>query len=157
MPALEADLRHLIGADWRERIAPVPSTSAYAARILEAAEEGWAAGVIAHHYTRYLGDLSGGQMIARRVAKQHGLDAEQWQKRFTAVGRPGPYLRVLEPGTLAAGDEIVVEQRPDHDVTVSTMFRALTTERHLLPRLAEIDRMDPEAVRAAERYVAALV
>jgi MOSC domain-containing protein YiiM len=64
---------------------------------------------------------------------------------------------VLEPGSLATGDEIDVEHRPDHDVTVSTMFRALTTERHLLPRLAEVDRMDPEAVRAAERYVAALV
>ena len=34
---------------------------------------------------------------------------------------------------------------PDHDVTVSTMFRAMTTERHLLPRLAELDGIDPEA------------
>ena len=74
MPALEADLRHLIGDDWRDRIAPVPATAAYAARIREVAEEGWAAGLVAHHYTRYLGDLSGGQMIAKRVAKQHGLD-----------------------------------------------------------------------------------
>ena len=87
----------------------------------------------------------------------HGHDARHWQKRFTAVGRPGPYLRVLEPGTLAAGDEVVVEHRPDHDVTVSTMFRALTTERHLLRHLVGLDRIDPEAVRAAERYVASLV
>ena len=87
----------------------------------------------------------------------HRLDDRQWQKRFTAVGRPGPYLRVLEPGAVAAGDEIVVEHRPAHGVTVSTMFRALTTERHLLPRLVGVDGMDPEAVRAAERYVAALV
>lgn len=76
MPALEADLAHLIGADWRARIAAVPATAAYAERIREVTEEGWVAGVVAHHYTRYLGDLSGGQMIARRVAKQHGLDRE---------------------------------------------------------------------------------
>lgn len=76
MPALEADLAHLIGDDWRDRIAPVPATAAYAARIREVAEEGWVAGLVAHHYTRYLGDLSGGQMIAKRVAKQHGLDRE---------------------------------------------------------------------------------
>ncbi|QYM77342.1 biliverdin-producing heme oxygenase [Leucobacter luti] len=75
MPALEADLEYLIGSDWREQIAPVPATAAYAARIREIAEEGWAAGIVAHHYTRYLGDLSGGQMIAKRVAKQHELDA----------------------------------------------------------------------------------
>ncbi len=73
MAALEEDLAHLIGADWRERIAPVPATAAYAARIREIADEGWAAGIVAHHYTRYLGDLSGGQMIAKRVAKQHEL------------------------------------------------------------------------------------
>lgn len=74
LPALEEDLEFLVGADWREQIAAVPATAAYAARITEIAEEGWAAGIIAHHYTRYLGDLSGGQMIAKRVAKQHGFD-----------------------------------------------------------------------------------
>ncbi len=74
LPALEEDLEFLVGADWREQIAAVPATAAYAARITEIGEEGWAAGVIAHHYTRYLGDLSGGQMIAKRVAKQHGFD-----------------------------------------------------------------------------------
>jgi MOSC domain-containing protein YiiM len=87
----------------------------------------------------------------------HGHDARQWQKRFTVVGRPGPYLRVLEPGTLAAGDELVVEHRPDHDVTVSMMFRALTTERALLRHLVGLDRIDPQAIEAAERYAASLV
>ena len=87
----------------------------------------------------------------------HGYDAHQWQKRFTAAARPGPYLRVLEPGMLTVGDEIVVEHRPDHDITVSTLFRALTTERTLLPRLAGLDRIDPEARRTAEKYVASLV
>ncbi|MEU6136451.1 hypothetical protein [Nocardioides sp. NPDC047086] len=36
-----------------------------------------------------------------------------------------PYLRVLEEGQLQVGDEIVVVHRPDHDITVSTLFRAL--------------------------------
>ena len=52
-----------------------------------------------------------------------------WVKRFAAEGRPGPYLRVLEEGTLQAGDEIVVEHRPEHGVTVSMMFRALMSDR----------------------------
>lgn len=73
---LEADLEFLVGADWRDKIEAVPATAAYAARIREVEAEGWLAGVVAHHYTRYLGDLSGGQMIARRVSKQHGFTDE---------------------------------------------------------------------------------
>ena len=84
-----------------------------------------------------------------------GYDDTRWQKRFTAEARPGPYLRVLEPGTLQAGDALVVEHRPDHDVTVSTMFRALTTDRWLLPRLAGLDRIDPDARAEAAAYAAA--
>lgn len=74
MATLERDLEFLIGPDWRDRIEAVPATQEYAERIREVDAEGWIAGVIAHHYTRYLGDLSGGQMIARRVSKQHGLE-----------------------------------------------------------------------------------
>ena len=84
-----------------------------------------------------------------------GYDHRAWVKRFTRVGRPGPYLRVLTEGTLAAGDELTVVHRPGHGVTVSTMFRALTTEADLLPRLLEVDGLVAQARRTAERYVAA--
>ena len=93
--------------------------------------------------------------VFKRWMGATGFDDAAWVKRFTAEGRPGPYLRVLEPGTLAAGDEVVVEHRPDHDVTVSTMFAALTTRRDLLPRLAGLERIDPEAIEAARAFVAA--
>ncbi|MGN6574501.1 MAG: MOSC domain-containing protein [Nocardioides sp.] len=94
--------------------------------------------------------------VFKRWMGATGFEDTAWVKRFTAEGRPGPYLRVLEPGTLAAGDDIVVEHRPDHDVTVSTMFAALTTRRDLLPRLAGLDRIDPEATEAARAFVAAM-
>jgi MOSC domain-containing protein YiiM len=74
-----------------------------------------------------------------------GFDNSAWVKRFTAKGRPGPYLRVLEEGTLQAGDEITVEHRPDHGVTVSTMFAAMTTDSSLLPELLKVDGL-PEKV-----------
>lgn len=35
-----------------------------------------------------------------------------WIKRFTQAGRPGTYLRVIEPGQIGAGDPVVVESRP---------------------------------------------
>jgi heme oxygenase len=73
IPALESDLAFLIGDDWRERLTLVPATVEYAARIREVAAE-WPAGYIAHHYTRYLGDLSGGLHIGRIIARQFGFD-----------------------------------------------------------------------------------
>ena len=85
-----------------------------------------------------------------------GFDDRQWVKRFAAVGRPGPYLRVLEEGEVEAGHRIDVVLRPDHDVTVSVMFAALTTRREWLPRLLEVPGMVAEARDAAERYVAQL-
>jgi MOSC domain-containing protein YiiM len=85
-----------------------------------------------------------------------GLDATGWIKRFSAVGRPGPYLRVLEEGTVEAGDEIVVAHRPAHHVTVTAMFRALTTDRSLLPSLLSIDCLPPDTRARAERWVDAM-
>ncbi len=73
MPALEIDLEHLLGADWRDKISPVPATTAYVKRIREVEAEGWGGGFIAHHYTRYLGDLSGGQHIAKLMARRFGF------------------------------------------------------------------------------------
>ncbi|MEP6482103.1 MAG: MOSC domain-containing protein [Rhodoglobus sp.] len=58
-----------------------------------------------------------------------------WLKTFTAVARPGAYLQVVVSGTVEEGDLISVLDRPDHDVTISLTYRALTTERDLLPEL----------------------
>jgi MOSC domain-containing protein YiiM len=76
-----------------------------------------------------------------------GYDATAWVKRFTLDNRPGPYLRVLEEGRVQAGDPIEVVHRPDHGITVSFMFRALTTEQHLAPELLRIEGL-AESVRA---------
>ena len=74
LPAIEDDLEFLIGPDWREQIRPLPTTVRYVQRIEEVAAEGWAGGFIAHHYTRYLGDLSGGQFIRKLMQRQFGFE-----------------------------------------------------------------------------------
>jgi MOSC domain-containing protein YiiM len=83
-----------------------------------------------------------------------GFDNKAWVKRFTALGRPGPYLRVLEEGTLQAGDAITVEHRPDHGVTVSTMFAAMTTDTSLLPELLKVDGLPEKVYQHVRRHVA---
>ena len=72
LPKLEADLRYLLGDNWREQITPLPSTARYVDRILQSAS--WGGLFVAHHYTRYLGDLSGGLIIGKLVRKEYGLD-----------------------------------------------------------------------------------
>ncbi|MEW9552703.1 heme oxygenase (biliverdin-producing) [Nonomuraea sp. NPDC050783] len=69
-PALERDLSTIYGPSWRERIAPSKSTRTLVARIQQVAD--WPCGYIAHHYTRYLGDLSGGQFIRMELQKIYG-------------------------------------------------------------------------------------
>jgi MOSC domain-containing protein YiiM len=78
-----------------------------------------------------------------------------WVKMFTAEARPGAYLRVVTPGSIGAGDWIEVTHRPDHDVTVSMVFRAETTERDLLPRLlAAGDHLHPSTRAAVDKHLA---
>jgi heme oxygenase len=72
VPALVADLEHLIGPDWPARVAASPATSEYRARLREVAFT-WPAGFVAHHYTRYLGDLSGGQIMRSTLDQAYGL------------------------------------------------------------------------------------
>jgi heme oxygenase len=73
VPALEADLAFLDGPGWRERIVARPATLQYVARIhaIDRAET-----FVAHHYTRYLGDLSGGQYLGPAIARGYGLNGD---------------------------------------------------------------------------------
>jgi MOSC domain-containing protein YiiM len=69
-------------------------------------------------------------------------------KRFTAHGASGAYLRVLETGEIGAGDRVEVVHRPDHGVTVGTVFRAYTTQKHRLPEIAPAVPYLPQRTRA---------
>ena len=82
-----------------------------------------------------------------------GYDNTAWVKRFAAEQRSGPYLRVVEEGLLTAGDRIDVVHRPGHGVTVSTMVRALTTERSLLPELAQVENLAVVARQQLDAFV----
>jgi MOSC domain-containing protein YiiM len=86
---------------------------------------------------------------------ESGYDSDKWIKRFTQEARPGPYLQVVQEGQVTVGDAIEVVRRPDHGITVTTMFKALTIDRDLLPSLLDAgDDLIPEARDAVEAHVA---
>ncbi|WJZ03226.1 heme oxygenase (biliverdin-producing) [Corynebacterium freiburgense] len=77
VPSLEADLDHLHGGkEWRETVTALPATQAYVDRLNEIAETSDAARLVAHHYVRYLGDLSGGQVIGRMMQRHYDVAPE---------------------------------------------------------------------------------
>ncbi len=60
--SLERDLAYYYGVNWRDQVAPSPAAKAYVQRIHEIGETAPEL-LVAHSYTRYLGDLSGGQIL----------------------------------------------------------------------------------------------
>ncbi|MFG3363600.1 heme oxygenase (biliverdin-producing) [Streptomyces sp. NPDC090032] len=95
VPAIERDLAHLRGAGWRDGVSALPATQAYASRVAECARD-WPGGYIAHHYTRYLGDLSGGQIIRDKAEKNWGFARKGDGVRFyvfEGIANPASFKR----------------------------------------------------------------
>ncbi|SEC58827.1 heme oxygenase [Nocardioides exalbidus] len=92
LPAIEEDLAY-----WAEAsgvpapdVFHSPATDAYVAQLLEART--WAPLFVAHHYTRYLGDLSGGQVIGRVLDRELGLAGRGTAfYAFPGIPKPKPY------------------------------------------------------------------
>lgn len=74
-PAIEADLNVLCGSSWRQRLALLPAAERYANRVATAGD-GEGTRLIGHAYTRYLGDLNGGQIVRQLLTSSLGLDQQ---------------------------------------------------------------------------------
>ena len=83
---------------------------------------------------------------------QGWMKSSDWIERFTQAALPGAYLRVIEPGDIRADDPIEIVHRPDHDVTVTFSFRALTIEPESLPRLLVADALPQETRDLARKH-----
>jgi heme oxygenase len=98
LPALSADLRFLLGAEWADRIVALPSTTVYCTRMRTVAFDRPAA-FIAHHYARYLGDLSDGQYLGPSIARAYGLNVDG-HRFFVFEGIDAPAFRSRYRGLL---------------------------------------------------------
>jgi heme oxygenase (biliverdin-producing, ferredoxin) len=70
--ALESDLRALYGAEWAGSLPLLPAGERYGLRVAAAAENDGTR-LLGHAYARYLGDLSGGQILKRLLSKALGF------------------------------------------------------------------------------------
>ncbi|MEV6528242.1 biliverdin-producing heme oxygenase [Streptomyces sp. NPDC051639] len=107
--ALERDLTHLRGAGWRSTLTALPATEAYAARVAECARA-WPGGYIAHHYTRYLGDLSGGQIIRDKAERTWGFARKGDGVRFYV------FEDIANPAAFKRGYRTLLDSVPADDL-----------------------------------------
>jgi heme oxygenase len=69
---IEADLTHFWGKGWRGSLNAVGATRNYVDRLENVASRGSEL-FVAHHYTRYLGDLSGGRIIKTLIQRHYAI------------------------------------------------------------------------------------
>jgi MOSC domain-containing protein YiiM len=69
------------------------------------------------------------------------MNDKKFPRQFTEALRPGSYLRLIVEGTLGAGDEIRVIEKPAHGLTIRDVFRIYTRDRDEVERLLSVPRM----------------
>lgn len=88
LASIDADLEHWSGG--RPVDIDSPAADAYVARLEASAE--WGGLYLAHHYTRYLGDLSGGQVFGTVLKREFDLgEVGASFYKFTEIPKPKPY------------------------------------------------------------------
>ncbi len=140
VPHLQADLHRLLGDHWASAAADLrlPATDRYVSRIRGTATD-WPGAFIAHHYVRYLGDLSGGQIIKATVTRIYGEHGHRSTGFYTfeRIQRIKPfrdrYRELLDQAPLTPDQQrqVVAEA-----VTAFELNRAVfaeLAERHLPP------------------------
>jgi heme oxygenase len=128
LPALEADLEFLLGPDWRSSITPLPTTQRYVDRIKKVGAT-WAGGFVAHHYTRYLGDLSGGQYIGRLMSRRFGFDTNGIGfYLFADIADPAAFKDVYREQLDAAPWDADEQERVIDEVLVAYRFNTALFE-----------------------------
>ncbi|RUQ99067.1 heme oxygenase (biliverdin-producing) [Labedella endophytica] len=123
--AIEADLAALGAPDWRDTLPALPATIVYEERLRALARDE-PLRLVAHHYTRYLGDLSGGQVMATMLRRHYGATEDQLSYfRFDALGPLVPYKRGYRDAldaldlTDAERDALVAEARAAFDANTA--------------------------------------
>ncbi|XP_061567601.1 heme oxygenase 1a [Cololabis saira] len=89
LESLERDLEHFLGSDWKSRVIVPAATHRYVQRLQQIGSESPEL-LVAHAYTRYLGDLSGGQVLGKITQKSLGLSSKEGLSFFSFPGVSSP-------------------------------------------------------------------
>jgi len=131
-PTIESDLAALCGESWSRDVPLLDAAEHYAGRIAKAALDDGAK-LIAHAYTRYLGDLSGGQILRRQLARSLELRPGELSfydfQRFSDLDAlKAQYRKALDQaGARASDPHAVIEEGAiafSHNIDLSRAVEA---------------------------------
>jgi heme oxygenase len=142
--ALAEDLVVLHGAGWRADIEPASAAQQYAEHLREVAERR-AGLLVAHAYVRYLGDLSGGQMLKRVVATSLGL-ADGRGTRFYEFGTAAEVAALA--AAFRAGLAALTDDALEVEAIVAEAIESFQMHHRLFDALAQPDPAGPQAAAA---------
>lgn len=131
LPALIQDLERLHEGDWRAELALMPASQAYAARLEQLAKEQPLL-LLAHAYLRYLGDLYGGQMMARLVRQHYDLSGDEGTA-FYAFGEAAEVERLKQQ--FRAGLDALNLNAEQADAVVAEACEAFQRHQQLFEEL----------------------
>ena len=140
--SLEQDLAFYFGEGWRNSVKATPAAQEYVARIHQIAQESPEL-LVGHHYTRYIGDLSGGQILKAIAQKAINLGEHDGLRfyAFDAIpdeqGFKANYRATLDalPIDQATADRIVAEANHAFHLNM-TMFQEL--EGNLIAAIGKV-------------------
>ncbi|MEA5422416.1 heme oxygenase (biliverdin-producing) [Synechococcus sp. CCY9202] len=140
--SLEQDLAFYFGEGWRNSVKATPAAQEYVARIHQIAQESPEL-LVGHHYTRYIGDLSGGQILKAIAQKAMNLGEHDGLRfyAFDAIpdekGFKANYRATLDalPIDQATADRIVAEANHAFHLNM-TMFQEL--EGNLIAAIGKV-------------------
>jgi len=122
---LEDDLDVLHGADWRD-LPVARATRAYVARV----EQADPSELVAHVYVRYLGDLSGGQILARIVRETLRLEGAAGTQFYRFAADAKTLAQRLRHGI----DELAGDDDLDHAIVEEARW-AFSMHVHMFEEL----------------------
>lgn len=110
---LEEDLAYYYGKNWREEVKPSTACVEYIERIKQVSDEQPEL-LVAHAYTRYMGDLSGGQILKNIAKRAMGLKDGSGLNfyEFNDIRNPGPFKNKYR----AAMDSLPIDQKQANDI-----------------------------------------
>ena len=81
------------------------------------------------------------------------MGVDGFHVEFNRTGRVGAMCQVVEPGVVSAGDPVILDHRPDHDVSIGVLVTGMTPAQ--AQGLLDSDTPLTAAVRAKAKRLAA--
>ena len=139
-PEIIKDLVYHYGSDWKDEIKPLETTKRYLLRLRQLSEEDPML-LVAHQYTRYLGDLSGGRILKKAFMKIYESPNSEGFRFYEFENIPN--IEDFKKLYRSRLDSLQLD-REDADRMVNESLKSFNIHIELFAELAELCGIEPD-------------